>query len=80
MEEILPGFDVIPTATIAWFLSELMWWAWLWNLGGPGQPAPALARALHAVTYYRSSLGLSSLILPLAPPPPQQPTARWGKT
>lgn len=22
MEEILPGFDVIPTATIAWFLSE----------------------------------------------------------
>lgn len=24
MEEILPGFDVIPTATIAWFLSELV--------------------------------------------------------
>ena len=23
MEEILPGFDIIPTATIAWFLSEL---------------------------------------------------------
>lgn len=23
VEEILPGFDVIPTATIAWFLSEL---------------------------------------------------------
>lgn len=24
MEEILPGFDIIPTATIAWFLSELL--------------------------------------------------------
>lgn len=24
VEEILPGFDVVPTATIAWFLSELL--------------------------------------------------------
>ncbi len=23
VEEVLPGFDVIPTATIAWFLSEI---------------------------------------------------------